>query len=153
MAILDTYKSAEQRRQIVTEVTEAILRGDSVREIEVAYAKAYGFTEEYVRTVLIPCTRREIAKTTGQQAQHIVPMHIELYEQIYKFFDEHNQASGKLKAMLYKEKLMGLHKTNNTIEINNKKTTIIEKNFTYDTNKLSNQEKERLSELLNKTKK
>lgn len=149
----ERYKSPEQRRKIGLEVAESLLNGLSVRQIEDQYHNEYGLEKKHIREALIPRVRRDIADTTGKLAEYIVPMHIEMYEEIYAFFQEFNQTKGMLKALSYKEKLMGFHKTDNVVEVNSKKTTVIEKEFNYDVEKLTVKERDRLKELLNKAKK
>lgn len=150
---VEYFKSAEQRRRIISEVLEKMLAGEAYRDIENYLLEKYDLPKEYSRTTLFFSAKNQAAKITAQQADLIIPSHIMIYEQIYKYFESVNYTPGKMKALKLKEKLLGLHKVDNTIEINNKRTTIIERDAVYDVSKLEPKEQNRLDYLLNKAKK
>lgn len=78
----------------------------------------------------------------------IIPQHIELYEEIYKEFDEKNYVPGKLKALRQKERLIGLHKETGYVEVHNEVNIEVNEEPAYDVAKLNTKEQKRLSELM-----
>jgi len=152
-AEVEYFKSAEQRRRVVSEVLEKILVGESYRDIEKYLSDKYDLPDTYSFNGLFFSAKNQAAKITAQQADLIIPSHIMIYEQIYKYFEGVGYTAGKMKALKLKEKLLGLHKVDHTIEINNKRTTIIERDAVYDISKLEKNEQSRLDYLLGKAKK
>lgn len=150
---VEYFTSAEQRRRIISEVLEKMLAGEAYRDIEDYLLEKYDLPKEYSRHTLFFSAKNQAAKITAQQADLIIPSHIMIYEQIYKYFESVGYTPGKMKAMKLKEKLLGLHKVDHTIEVNNKRTTIIERDAVYDVSKLESKEQDRLDYLLNKAKK
>jgi len=152
-AEVEYFKSAEQRRRIISEVLEKMLAGEAFRDIEDYLLDKYDLPKEYSRHNLLNSAKNEAAKITAQQADLIIPSHIMIYEELYKYFSDMGHTPGKMKALKLKEKLLGLHKVDNTIEINNKRTTIIERDVVYEISKLDVREQSRLDYLLSKAKK
>lgn len=151
MSELVRFKSAEEKRQVVTEVMDRMLGGEGLKDLQDHLISTYGFNRITANTFLLE-VKDEAGRIVSQQAEHIIPTHLDIYEEVFRYFDGVDFIPGKLKAMRFKEKLMGLHKEDRTVEINNKQTTIIEKQVSYDTNKLNQKEQSRLNELLKKAK-
>lgn len=91
-----------------------------------------------------------IRDTTLTDIDKIIPLHTEFYERIYREFEEMRYVPGKLKAMKAKERLLGLLKETNYVEIHNELNVEIEKEPEYDVNKLSPSEQGRLEALMKK---
>lgn len=90
-----------------------------------------------------------IKETTLTDIDKIIPYHIELYERIYKEFnDDLYFLPGKLRALRQKEALTGLHKEQNFVEIHNTLDIEIEKEAEYDLTKLDDKEQKRLGDLM-----
>lgn len=148
---LTLFKSQEERRTAMTECIDMMLAGNKIIDIREHLVKIWGVKKEQTNRFL-ELVKDELASITQQDAEYIIPMHLTMYEEIYQYFNDINFVPGKMKAMRFKEKLMGLHKEDRTVEINNKETTIIEKEVIYETKKLTQQEQSRLTQLLEKTK-
>lgn len=78
----------------------------------------------------------------------LIHLHIFEYEQIYKYFCEVDFLPGKKKALRMKETLLGVHKTEQVIEVNQNNTTIVDTQNEYDFEKLDKDEKVKLNEFL-----
>lgn len=145
------FDNPEQRRLVLTETIDKVLEGNSLKDLEDNLIKDYKINRQQAHTFLVS-VKNEIARVTSQQAELIIPFHLDIYEQIFKYFEEVDFIPGKLKSMRFKEKLMGLHKEDRTVEINNKQTVVIEKEIVYNINRLDQNEQSRLQTLLNKAK-
>lgn len=80
----------------------------------------------------------------------IIPQHIELYERLYRDFDNWRSIPGKLKAMRAKERLIGLHKESNYVDVYNEMNIEVETDSQYDLSRLTTQEQSKLNSLLKK---
>lgn len=90
-----------------------------------------------------------IKERTLTDIDKIIPQHIELYEKVYRECDNIRYVPGKIKAMRGKEKLIGLHREQNHIEVINEIDIEIEQGSSdYDLSKLNAQELKRLEELM-----
>lgn len=100
------------------------------------------------------CIRRAIGVIKLQtlvDVDKIIPIHIGIYEQIYQWFDDMQYVPGKLKALRAKEKIVGLHRESNYVEVYNEVNAEIETdNGIYDISKLSDKEQKRLETLMKK---
>lgn len=77
-------------------------------------------------------------------APHIMDVHIGWYEKLYQRFMDLDFQPGMNKCMKLKEKLIGLHRTDTSIVVNNKNVVNIVKNVQYDISKLSSEQQQRL---------
>lgn len=91
-----------------------------------------------------------IRDSTLTDIDKIIPLHVETYEQIYREFEALRYVPGKLKALRAKERLLGLLKETNYVEIHNELNLEIEQEPEYDLNKLTLAERARLEELMKK---
>lgn len=87
-----------------------------------------------------------------QDAEVVIANHMELYEKIYKYYEEIGNAQGVNKALKAKEALSGVFKDSKKLVINEKKKTVIERVVEYDTSKLNPAEQARMNQLLDKAK-
>jgi hypothetical protein len=106
------------------------------------YEKAYSLGVKYYQERIV--TRAELPV--------IVNEHILLYEQIYEFFNELNSTQLKLKALQAKERLVGLHKSELVINIEEEEEKTIQKEG-YDFKLLTDKEQQRFEFLLKKLEK
>lgn len=93
---------------------------------------------------------KAIREETLVDIDKIIPLHIEMYEEIYREADDMRSVGIKLRAMKAKEKLVGLHRETNVVEIHNEMNVEHEVEPQYNLTKLSSQEQKRLMELLKK---
>lgn len=150
---IEYFQNAEIRREAVKETSSLLMKGESIKFIQDYLVDKYKLSTSYIRECFIHSVKKEIARATAQNLSTIIPSHILIYEELYKYFDERNHIGGKMITLKNKEKLLGLHKDKNTIEINNRTTTTIEKEMLYNEDNLSFDEKQRLNQLINKAKK
>lgn len=81
----------------------------------------------------------------------IVNAHIAYYEKIYRYFDSIGYTTGRNKALLHKEKLLGYHRHDNILEFNQENIVNYNKSDqSYNLTKLSQDEKQELDFLLSK---
>lgn len=149
----DYWESAEQYRTVVAETMNLILKGNSLQYITNFLNDKYNLPIKYILDNFLLRVKKDISILVAKEAATIIPMHLELYEELYKYLDENGHSAGKMKALKYKEKLMGLHRENNVLEINKKKTTIIQKEVSYDVSRLTSDEVKRFNYLLEKAQK
>jgi hypothetical protein len=90
-----------------------------------------------------------IKKKTVEHLEHILPLHLMRYEEIYSWFKKHELYKEGLKALYQKEKLMGLHSELYEVQINNIFSEF-DQMEQYDTTRLSFKEKARFYQLLKK---
>ena len=137
-----------EETQIRQFAIEGIIKGYSHSELLEIIQKDYpdveaSFIETYIRGGII-----KIRELTLVDLDKIIPIHIEIYEKIYKEFDELYSMQGKLRAMRQKEMLVGMHKEINTTEIHNEIDLEIETDPTYDMSRLSQEDQVKLEGLL-----
>lgn len=127
---------------------EALIKGYANTELFDILCKDYPHVEPYDLESLIRSAHIRITEATLVDIDKIIPLHIELYEKIYKELDELYYIPGKLKALRQKEKIVGLHKETNKIEIYNQINVEIESDPTYDISKLNKEEQVRLGDFI-----
>lgn len=93
---------------------------------------------------------KAIKEETLVDIEKIIPLHIEDYEQIYQEADRLRSIPLKVQAMRGKEKLVGLHREINSVEIHNEVNIEVDGDPQYDLSKLSEPEQKRLEELMQK---
>lgn len=141
-----------QKEDLTTKTIEWILEGRSRAEVkEFIYTMSPVKLETQHADRIINYALLRISEITKQEVPTVLAIHVEWYEQIYKYFESIDNASGMNKALRGKEKLLIKTKTS-SLTINAKKTTIIERKVEYDMDKLNQQEKNRMTELINKGK-
>lgn len=144
------YKSAVELRTLDTEIIEYLLTGYTFSKIVKLYKKEQGFDEGYTGNRIVLC-QQQIREAANVDSQLLIDLHIQFYEEAWQFFHEHDNQFGKNAAMRAKEKLLGLHKENNTVEINNRTNVELETEEKYDLTKLSTQEQQVLESLIAKS--
>lgn len=131
-------------------IRNMLLRGDSKQQIratleengikganvEKAYQELLNFYKEKVVTTL--------------ELPIIVNEHIRMYEEIYQYFHKINARKLKLQVLHVKEKLLGLHKHNLIINVNEEGREVVTQEDTYNFKALTSEEKERFITLYKK---
>lgn len=140
--------TALERRKLVKDIELHILNGLGRAEILkkiVRELNRVDINEGYVENYLSEA-RRNILKTISTNIDDIKNVHIAHYEKIYNYFNETDYAFGKTKSLQYKERLLGLHREDTFVEINNENNIELEMTDEdiYDTTKLSTDELKRL---------
>jgi hypothetical protein len=123
---------------------EAIVKGYSLEELRSNLIKDNPKLNPQIFEGIIRKAHGKIKISTLVDVDKVIPIHIELYERIYKEFDELYFVPGKMKAMRLKEGIIGLHKESNKVEIYNELNIEIESDPTYDMTKLTKDEQKRL---------
>ena len=139
-----------QQRELVKTLEEHILKAipfsESMRGLSVEYKIHENMVSNYYEVA-----KKNIITSISKDLPTIIDTHVYFYEQIYKFFEESDNTNGLLKSLSYKEKLLGFHREDIFIEINN--TTNIEAEYTekFDFTSLSQKQQLRLKDLMKKT--
>lgn len=129
-------------------VVEGLIKGYSNDDLILLLKKDYPHLEEEEFRRGIRAANAIIKEEVLTDLDKVIPQHIEIYEKIYQEFDTLYYLPGKLKAMRQKERLVGLHKEQNTIEVINEVNIEVESGSDYDLNKLTIVEQKRLGELM-----
>lgn len=133
---------------IIQLAVEGLIKGYSNSELVLNIKNSY----EHIEVEVIEgCLRKALALIKDQtltDIERIIPQHVELYEQIYQEYETLRYVPGKLKAMRAKERLLGLLKETNYVEIYNEVNVSVENEPEYDISKLSSDEQKRLNVLL-----
>lgn len=139
----------EEREKIIEEITEFVLNGygtyEIVRFINDNYGYNYSNSWNFIREA-----REYIAIRSKVDLEKLVYTHTHIYQEIIQYFQNTNNTKGMLVGMNRLEKLMGLHKEETNIEINNNTNVEIEQEAKYDFKKLSSDEENRLNDLMKK---
>lgn len=140
-----------KRRELVKRIESLVLLGESKSEIFKKIEVEFGIDKYYYHNHHVEA-RRNILRQISTNIEDIRNIHVMLYEKIFKYFDESDYSFGKAKALQYKERLLGLHREDTFVEINNENNLEIEisDEQLYDTDQLSDTETNRLKYLKNK---
>ena len=143
-------KSLVELRQIDAEITDFLLSGYTTSQINKHFKETQGFDELYTIGRMNVC-QANIRLAANVDPQLMIDLHLQLYEEAWQYFNENDNQFGKNKAMLAKEKLLGVHRENNNVEINNTINLEIQVEEEYDLTKLNEQEYAALQSLLEKS--
>lgn len=143
--VLSTHDEEALRNEII----EWLLNGYSKSHIIKFYQDSRGLNEYYlVARYNEACN--EIRTRASVDHEIILHVHVDFYEQIFRYFEETNNVYGKRKALYSKERLLGLHKEDNNIEVNNTTNIELEQDAVYNLEKLLPEEKNKVNLLLSK---
>ena len=144
------FASHEEKRKAILKYSEMVLEGVAQKEICQLLHQEIGFNEtqalQFVNEV-----KDTIAETTAENNEKIIEIHTMIYEDVYRRFGKLGLASGKMKAMAQKEKLLNLYQEDTTEVVMNTQNNINIQTH-YDVSKLTPQQQSRLDELLLKAK-
>lgn len=127
---------------------EGLIKGYANSELIALLVKDYPNVELSEIESLIRSAHLRISEATLVDLDKIIPLHIEIYERIYKEMDDLYYVPGKLKAMRQKEKIVGLHKETNKVDIYNEINVEVETDPVYDISKLDIEEQKKLNALI-----
>lgn len=138
------------KETILQLAVEGLIKGYPASELSLELSKAVPDApkddiEKAIREAIVV-----IRDTTLTDIDKIIPLHVEIYERIYRECGDLRSPMGKVKAMKAKERLLGLLKETNYVEIHNELNVEIEQEPEYDLNKLTPSEQSRLEELMKK---
>ena len=128
--VIKSILSAEPKSTILDQI-KLVFSIESEKVLETLYKSGHDY---YDKRVLGKVERMDVINN-----------HTNLYEEIYKFFNSIDYGQGMNAALLAKEKLLGLHKQENVVELNQRNTVIIEQENIYDLSKLNDIEKKKLN--------
>jgi hypothetical protein len=129
---------------------EGLIKGYSHIDLIDKIRENWMNASEEVVDKLIKRAVKTIREETLTDIDKIIPHHIEMYEIIYQEAEGLRNVSTKLRAMKAKERLVGLHRETNSIEIHNTINAEIEVDAQYDLSKLDKKEQKRLELLMKK---
>lgn len=141
--------STHDAEVLKSDIIEWLLNGYAKRQIIKFYVDTRGFTERYVEEKY-NVALKEIKLRSSVDHEMIFHLHIDMYEQIFQYFEEIDNVYGKRKALYAKEKLLGLHKEETNVEINNTTNFELQTTPVYDVKKLTNEEQQKLTLILQK---
>lgn len=144
-----SFQTKEHRARIV----EAIMKGYATGEL-IELVKLYSPVQLPNKDILkqIDSAKAHLEEITELDTQKIISIHLGWYEEMYRYFEEIKHVEGMNKVMKAKERLLGLHKRENKVVINNKNTVNVTRKVEYDFSRLSEPQKIRLQELMDKMK-
>ena len=144
------FTSNEHRREAILFCSDLILRGEPIKDICTQLGAFYGF--DHAQSIaFINETRNVIAESTAENNEKVVEIHMIIYEDIYKRFYSLDNATGQMKVMQQKEKLLNLYQDESTeVVINTQNNINIQSH--YDVDKLNPHQQDRLQQLLLKAK-
>lgn len=136
---------------IVSRIIELRVRGEVREEIVNIICREYNISSpaaiHHVTQAL-----EEIKKRASEISEMILSQHIDRYDKLYKWFNENGFTKHALKALQYRERLIGLHSENKEIEFNNIYIGESQVESSLDLNRLSSQEKRLTMALIKKCK-
>lgn len=137
------------QEDIIQICIEGLVKGNSKEELIALITEDYRYKYISLEDVelLIKRSVGVIKEQTLVDIDKIIPLHVELYEKIYQECDKIRFIPGKLKAMRGKEKIVGLHRESNYIEIHNTLNIEVETEAEYDLSKLTPTEQKTLAAL------
>ena len=147
-AILNRY----QKEDMVAKTIEWIMQGISDKGqlnelIRQNSPETLSYQNAQKVITMATTTLEEISKQT---AAEVIPIHVEKYEKIYRYFYDLDIVNGQNKAMKAKEKLIGLLKDKNTVRINKETNVVINRQVEYDYSKINPEQMKRLQFLTDK---
>lgn len=144
-----------KRLEVEQLIKEMILNAEPKTRIKEVVSSLYKVEESEFNTCYTIATNElKLSLVESKHVKDVINLHVIEYENIYNYFNNINYLSGKLRVLRAKETLLGYHKENNTLEFNQNNTVVVEQQDSSDYNldKLSESEKRRFEELMNKVK-
>lgn len=145
------FKSNEDKRQAILKYSSRLLAQDRPHIIRKEVCEEYGFNETQAMSFLAE-VKEIIGETTAMNNENIIAIHTDLYEDIYQRFVQLDFTKGALMTLERKEKLLNLYQEDQSEVVINNQNNIVVNESNYDVSKLSSQQQERLTYLLNKSK-
>jgi hypothetical protein len=138
-----------RRRELVKRIETLVLTGVKRSEILQVVKNEFGLDDPIYVTNFITEARRNIIRMTSTSMDEIKDLHVFYYEKIFNYFDSIGYSLGKAKALQYKERLLGHHREDTFIEVNNENNVEIEisNEELYDISVLDPKEKHRIQYL------
>lgn len=152
----DANKVMVLQRQ--NDILNMLLDGKESKEIRQYICDKYKVIP-VVASQYLSQAKKEVKKYRDNQVDNILSLHIRRYEYIYSKLYDINAYSIAMNALQAKEKLLGMHKQDFRLKVNNiDATTIIggpnsNDGINYDLNRLGKKDRLRLELLLDKCKK
>lgn len=157
----DDYDRGKKRYLVIqtiqrqNDIITLLLEGkDTQKEILPYICKKYGITSK-TGNFYIQDAKNIIKARKNSEVQTLLSIHIQRYEQIYKELYDIRAFGIALSVLKAKEKLLGFHKEGFHMRVSSGQLTtvsLVSVENEYDLNKLSNDQRERLSQLIMKAK-
>lgn len=153
----------EQANKIIvlqrqTDIIKMLLDGKDSREIRDYVCDKYKVLP-MVASQYLTQARKEIKKYRERQVDNVLSIHIQRYEEVYSKLYEINAYSLAMSALQAKEKLLGMHKQDFRLQVNNIDATAViggpnaHSGMSYELDRLGKRDRLRLQLLLDKCKK
>lgn len=140
------HVQVDKRRR---EVMKMLVNGSTWEEIRSTISEQYGISRANVQKDMAK-VKKKLYEYRDLIMHRVVNLHIIRYEELYKIFKMMDRDDLALSALNYKESLLGFHKPNTSVQVDN---TMIEEEIEeskYDINKLDEGKQKRLKELAKK---
>lgn len=140
--------------QLLRDLIELQLKGYSFKEMSLSIQERlseYSSNPKEQANRFVIDAQKLLTKENSVDIILTIDNHTIIYEEIYKWFSEYGDIAGANRALASKEKVLGLHKWDDQLVINNRIETN-QSTVSYDAEKLSIRERDRLQFLLNKMK-
>lgn len=140
-----------------SDILKMLLDGKSSKEIRDYVCDKYRVLP-MVASQYLTQARKEVKKYRDRQVDNVLSIHIQRYEEVYSKLYEINAYSLAMNALQAKEKLLGMHKQDFRLQVNNiDATTVIggpnaNSGMNYDFNRLEKKDRLKLQLLLDKCK-
>jgi hypothetical protein len=150
-SLISTQQREEAIRDVIRWQLDGWKRSEIIKELKERFGE---LLSPAAISVLVDESRSVLAYENSSDVMQCIDTHVVIYEDIYRWFCEYGDGNGSNRALSQKEKLLGLHKEDRSIVINNTINVTEETGHeTYDITKLSIEQKDRLNHLLLKAKK
>lgn len=136
-------------RQIKSDGVNMMLDGKRWSEVIAYLQEKYSLSEENAKGFYKSSTQ-ELYAFRASNADHIITLHVQRYEHIYEQLIAAGARSQAMQAMTQKEELLGLHKEDLSLKIDQ---STLKANFVsaqYDPKSLSEDKQKRFAELMGK---
>lgn len=121
-------------------IIQGLSRTEIIEKIQTAYPKLSSHNADNIYSN----AKEAIVNRTATEAEKVVDLHVRWYEMIWRGFDELDMVPGKIAALKQKEKILGLLKEENVVRINNEFNIHMKVKPSYDMNKLTSEEQQRM---------
>ena len=141
---LSKLKVIERRNIILERVLKGERNKDIIDWICSTYSAKYNYAEK-----LVLQAKESLNEYRSDHVDQMLTLHLQRYEELFKLSNDIGMNNIAIKALQGKEKIIGLHKDEAYVKVNNEyiDATIV---TPYDFKKLSKQENDRLDTLINK---
>ena len=142
--MLSKLKIIERRNEIISRILSGEKNKDIITWICTKYKSKYNYAEK-----LVLLAKESLNEYRSDHVDQMLTLHLLRYEELFKLSNEAGMSSISIKALQGKEKIIGLHKDEAYVKVNNEyiDTAAV---TPYNFDKLSKEENNRLDALIEK---